>query len=155
MTATAIIDESQIGQYFQRELFDSVRDMDYTKPLEKYHGNLQKRHSIWFSVGGFGFDDEAIPWPPLSPRTIRKKGHARKLIDSGDLRRSLTQKSGKGAIRSIEKQGSLFGTSIEYAGYHMTGTANMPARPHTGADKLSVDLLMHQVADHIVKEMKQ
>lgn len=41
-----------------------------------------------FSSGGFGF------WKFILPSTVRRKGSARELIDTGQLRRSITSKVG-------------------------------------------------------------
>ena len=54
-----------------------------------------------------------------------KKGFGSKiLVRTGKLKGSLTDSSGEGHIRVINKLNLEIGTSVPYAGYHQTGTKN-------------------------------
>lgn len=43
-----------------------------------------------------GTDALGRPWQPLAPETIRRKGHAQILVDSGDMRRSIDYQVDRG-----------------------------------------------------------
>lgn len=61
-------------------------------------------------------------WRPLSPYTVRKKGHATILYDTGRLLRSYHWRlEGNNAVR--------FGTDVPYAAVHQFGTKRVPRRP--------------------------
>lgn len=69
-----------------------------------------------------GQDPYGKSWEKLAAATIAKGRHAPPLTDSSDTIDSLEVKPSQGAGVDIS-----FGT--EYAGFHQTGTKNMPARP--------------------------
>jgi phage gpG-like protein len=64
-------------------------------------------------------------WPSLAESTIRQKGHGDILVDSGELRRSLTDPG-----RAMQKSARTmsYGTDVDYARYHQEGTPKMPMR---------------------------
>lgn len=70
-------------------------------------------------------------WEDLAPSTIEKKGFmgSFKLIESGDLKASVSRKGAKGQIYDPQPLELTLGTSIPYAIYHQRGTKRMPARP--------------------------
>lgn len=55
-------------------------------------------------------------WAPLKQRTVRRKGNARVLIDTGRLMRSLT-KSAAGSVTDIRRESLEVGTRVPYASY--------------------------------------
>jgi phage gpG-like protein len=72
-------------------------------------------------------------WAELRPGYAMQKAKrypGRLILDAtGDLRRSLTTPNARGSRLQITEQEVSIGTDIPYAGYHMTGTSNMAARP--------------------------
>jgi phage gpG-like protein len=78
------------------------------------------------------FDSEggnSAGWAPLAASTVSSRGSAHPiLVEHGDLRASLTQRGGKGAIREVGPHELFVGTDIGYAQYHQRGTARMPRR---------------------------
>ena len=62
-------------------------------------------------------------WAPLSPTTIRRKGHARPLIRSRRYFREATQTP---TLR-ITKDSLRYGVDVPYADYHEAGTLRVPA----------------------------
>ncbi len=76
-------------------------------------------------------------WADLNPDYAAIKlirwGNLPILTRTGDLRKSLSEKSHSEHIEEIEKMSMTIGTSIPYAIYHQTGTQwgkrKMPARP--------------------------
>lgn len=76
-----------------------------------------------------GFDDgrDALgrPWAPLSPETIRRKGHATILVDEGEMRESFEYAVNRSSLTLA------VGTNSEIAVYHEFGVPDrgLPARP--------------------------
>lgn len=64
------------------------------------------------------------PWKPLSPATIKKRrqGSSKPLVDTGNLRNSISARASRKAIR--------FGTNTPYAPPHQFGGEHIPARPY-------------------------
>lgn len=71
-------------------------------------------------------------WPPLAASTIERKGHDTILVDTEDLKNSLTQRDFEGEaggmILEVGPNFIRFGTSMSYAIYHQHGTSRMPQR---------------------------
>ena len=68
-----------------------------------------------------GTDPYGTPWVPLKPSTVKRKGHATIMVDSG-----ATQDQ----TRAIVLSGAGIGfVSTKQAGYHMVGRDGRPARP--------------------------
>jgi phage gpG-like protein len=74
------------------------------------------------------FDAEGYGWAPLAASTVERKGSATILRESDDLFNSLTQRGAKGSHQEIFGSELVFGTEIEYATFHRTGTSRMPQR---------------------------
>ena len=66
-------------------------------------------------------------WEPLAESTIRRKGHAQPLMDTGWLRGSLVG-AGRGSVREVTKDHMRLGTEVPHAGFHQHGTSQMPRR---------------------------
>lgn len=81
--------------------------------------DVRSAEADWFTSEGAG------SWPPLAARTLKAKQRAgypsSALVATGALRRSLTIKRGKGAVRSATKRQMKFGTKVHYARFHDTG----------------------------------
>lgn len=75
------------------------------------------------SEGGRG----GAAWAALSPATVAAKGHDTILVDTGDMRASLTGRT-QHSIRKVGMQRLIFGSSVGYVGFHQHGTARMPQR---------------------------
>ena len=87
------------------------------------------------------------PWASLAESTIKKKGFNVILVDTGALRTSLVDIGGSENVNSVTSHGLLYGTDVEYAIYHETGTEIMPARPVVGISEQLIDELALRVAD--------
>lgn len=98
-------------------------------------------------------------WAPLKPATIRRKGHDRILMETGRLGVSLTQRGHSDAVVEIVDEpgqgGFARGTSVEYAGFHQTGTKRMPARPPVGVSEEYCDGFAERAADYLVEHLKE
>lgn len=136
------------------DVFDQIQigfeQVDYTAPMVHGIVALQEQHEEMYASGQ---DSSGAAWAPLSPVTVRKKGHATILVDKNKLKASLVGPTGD-SIRDVVSEngmgGLAFGTSVEYAGFHVTGTRNMPARPPVGISEKTIDGVMNEVADHTV-----
>jgi phage gpG-like protein len=87
------------------------------------------------------------PWAELAESTVKRKKFTTILVDTGALRTSLVDIGGEGNVSAVSSHGLLYGTDVEYAIFHETGTATMPARPIMGMSEELVDKLAGKVAD--------
>ena len=98
-------------------------------------------------------------WAPLAPSTVKRKGHARILMETGRLGVSLSEATHPDAVVEIVDEpgqgGFSRGTAVEYAGFHQTGTARMPARPPVGVSEEYCDGFAERAADHLVEHLKR
>ena len=46
-----------------------------------------------------------------------------------------------------------FGTTLDYAMYHLTGTAHMPARIHMGFTEITVDASAERLIDYTLEHV--
>lgn len=128
---------------------EEVLNADYEPVFRKVMNDFEEDHEFYFQneVAFTG-----APWAELSPVTIAAKGHDRILVDTGRLMASLTSDS-PDAIREIvtgvHTPTMSFGTSVEYAGYHQTGTEHMPARPVLGITDIGMERLTDDLLDHL------
>lgn len=143
-----------------QELYDSVEEDFFDINYGDYFANeavlLEELHRAFF-------DRETAPdgtrWPPLSPKTIKRKGHSRILIDSHRLMRSLVGKS-TDSVREIvteqNNQGMSFGTLVPYSRFHsaMDGATRLPIREHVGLTDEYADDATERVADYTLAELK-
>lgn len=104
-----------------------------------------------------------MPWAPLAPATIARKGarsgiigqHSTILVDTGRLFESLTLALGTSdTIWTTGDDFLVFGTSVPYAIFHETGTSRMPARPHVGLNEETVDKIGDKVAEFVVDKLR-
>jgi phage gpG-like protein len=80
------------------------------------------------------------PWAPLAPSTVARKGHDEILVDSGALRDSFIYGDSNN-IWEVTNEFLRFGSSVEYGGFHQSGTEHMPQRKVmdlTEADKVAI-----------------
>lgn len=93
-------------------------------------------------------------WEPLRPSTRKRKGHDTILVDTDRMRASLVGRTGDSVIDVIQdgmQAGLTRGTSVEYAGFHQTGTERMAQRIHVGLNEDKADQLAEFAADEAVR----
>lgn len=131
---------------------EQFRNHDYSDVLNAFLPTLEETHKTHFDTQS---DPAANPWPPLAPSTIRRKGHDTILYETGRLKASLAGKT-EDSIRAVSErgQGLLFGTSVEYAGFHQDGT-RLPRREHVGMVDETLQILVDSVADSAVDSLKE
>lgn len=95
-------------------------------------------------------------WADLKESTLKRKQKkwpgATSLIASGELYRSLVG-STENTVFILDKRRMIFGTSIKYSGYHMTGTNKMPARVHMGFSKEQRGAIKVLIKEYVVQTM--
>jgi phage gpG-like protein len=74
-----------------------------------------------FETRGYG------TWPEDAPETVKRKGHAQVLVDSGDMRASTITKRVGNTVKIIVQHGGK-NRSPDVPGYHQGGTRRMPQR---------------------------
>lgn len=139
-----------IGELFA-DLNQAVQDADYSETLEAFMPRMAEQEAGMFAGE---FDSNLEPWAPLKPSTIKRKGHDRILVESGDLRKSLVSVGGPGNISEVAPKGMLFGTDVEYASFLQEGTSRMPARPPVGISVETLDKLCDAVADATIEMLR-
>jgi phage gpG-like protein len=99
-------------------------------------------------------------WQPLKETYLKRKvalwGNTPTLIASGTLFRSLM--GGSGVVNIVTGSKLKYGTTVPYAGFHMTGTRFMPRRRFMGfkkGDKTIEKLYVQYVKDMFGKGFKK
>lgn len=131
---------------------DAAKDT-YTQALDDAIGLIQNWEREMY-LGQFGPDGTA--WAPLSPVTIARKEHSAILVDTGRMFESLTTPNGtQDTIWITGPNWLTFGTEVEYAHWHQTGTKRMPARPHVGLNEATVTQISQRLADAVASRINQ
>lgn len=128
-----------------------------SKPFKRLE---EKVFTILLKTHAYYFENEISPqrrkWEPLAESTIQRKGHDTILVDTGDLKASLTER--RKGIRTVDRRGDTleiaFGSDVEYLQYHQTGTSRMPARPALGLPPGTAQLILETTADHIMEQLR-
>lgn len=97
------------------------------------------------------------PYAPLSPVTIKRKGHAKALYETGALTASVVG-SGSGHVELINKDSVTLGTGHEKKGRPVAsilhhGQGNIPARPFIGVTDNMADRAAELVADDLLSQI--
>lgn len=149
---------------FERELRFTGRRATQAKPLYEELG--------WFlsyRVVGEQFRTKGArsgePWAPLAPSTIKRKGHADILEDTGDLRGSFMLWDPMNIYEATDDY-LRFGSRVEHGIYHQLGTEERRGQRHVQLQLFDTGgrsgTPMRKIMDltegdrvHIVKEMQQ
>lgn len=96
--------------------------------------SLEAEHAKYFAQSR---DPLGTAWAKLKPATVKRKGHATILVDTGRLRASLSQPNSEYGIRYAvdewPRAGIVFGTDAPYSHYHDEGRPpRLPQRQHIG-----------------------
>lgn len=99
-----------------------ARALEVGPLLSAFADELRGVERDLFDAEGFG------DWPPLAASTVAQKGSGSILRETDALFSSLTEQGASGATQEIFGNELIFGTSVEYATFHRTGTSRMPKR---------------------------
>ena len=121
------------------------RSRDFSGVFRSAMKDLEKAHAQNFDSGGALVGG----WQPAySSWKLEEYGAGGTLVRTGALRSSLTVSNSRGAIRDIGRRQAEFGTSLNYAHFHQTGTEDMASRkivftPRSFAEGLGRDAVNH------------
>lgn len=141
----SVVDENNIP-----ELIDVLGPAAADAVSETAHDAFQEQQSNWES----GRDATGLPWVPLSPETIRRKGGTRILIDTGQMKDDMAVSVDRG--EKTARIGPTSDRSAELLSYHEFGVPenNLPARPvlrptHDRAETIAGDAFEDTLGDAI------
>ncbi len=125
-----------------------ARSHDFTTVLVWARGELEKSNAANFAANGL---PSGRSWSPLDPGYARWKSAnfpgRPTMVRSGRLFRSLTNM--KGAPSFIRRDVAEFGTGVEYAKFHQSGTFKMPKRQVVFEPPLFAKRLGMKAADYV------
>lgn len=144
-------------------LFDLVSHMfkrmeEPTLQREQWQTTVEVLEDLHREYFASATSPDGDKWEPLAASTVKAKGNAKILVDTGALFQSLTDSGASDAIRETDPDFLLFGTRREWAWVHMfgidkPGRPRLPARVHTGISDAGVDRILDVVADAAVEVM--
>ena len=114
-----------------------------------------RREMIRWNASNFATLGEASgkPWNALDTEyqawKIAHHGAVPTMIRTGDLYRDLITL--RGGPNHIGHKSAAFGTNIEYAHFHQTGTRHMPQREIVFVPKRFAESLGEKMAEHVVE----
>ena len=139
------------------EVYDEIdaqfRGISFAELMEDEVNNLMDEHQTYFDQEE---SPAGVPWADLKPATVNRKGHSMILFETGKLEDSLASRTSDTVVDFIDTavQTLIFGTSVEYAHFHMEGNDYRPARPMVGINESYVEALLERIADTTVAKMK-
>ncbi len=152
---TEITSNADLYKLMQGVVTDFSR-MKFGPLLQRGMRMLEEEHGVRFAAQK---DPDGNEWQPLAPATIKRKGHAIRLYETGRLRGSLRDQKHSDGIRQTwdewPQAGLIFGTSVPYGIFHETGGPNLPRRPFMGMAERSLDLFTEHAADYVLAELMQ
>lgn len=110
--------------------------------------------------GGYLGAGVAPVWPPLAPSTIRDRlakgyGPGPKLVRTGQLMGSVTQRGANGNIFELGDNSVRAGTSYPIARYHQYGTRKMPQRKMIGLAWKTRSSILRILGDYVRAQAAQ
>lgn len=131
---------------------------DIVKVIKNPRGMLIMLGNLTLEMTAQSMKRESDPvtgrtWKRLSPVTIARKGHSRRLVDSGALAGSYR----KGGRYSIWRMGPTFliiGTSRPWASIHQKGSRKIPQRRHLGLSRAHKALLAKSARSYVMKRAR-
>lgn len=157
MPAVDVIDGIEGVQRYIDGIAADFRQIDFQPfgRLELFE--LADVHAGYFADASDPIDAK---WPELAPSTVARKGHATILVETDRLKSSLTEKIAGGvgdAVRDVvvlqDETDILFGTMVEYSGYHDSASGNRPARRHVGVNDQFLDNFCDRLIRYAINEL--
>lgn len=149
--ATQTVTLDQLGRYFAG-LNGDLRRVDFT-PAWKIVRVLVLSETLQHFARGVTPD--GTPWAPLKRPSKRRGGKSAKpLRDKGLLMASVTG-AGAGHVEELTKTAFVFGTNLDYAGFHQFGTRRIPQREFLGLGLKTIDRVAGIVADVATKQLAE
>lgn len=153
MTTIVIENQSDIDQLYREIALDWL-EVEFRTALEDELTKLEEIHAGYFNSRSGPDGNE---WPALAASTVQRKGHDTILVETGRLRRDLTQ-SGAGLREVVEEPagaGFVFGTDATYSVFHDTESDTRPARRHVGMTLEHTDAIAGRMLDVALEDLQK
>lgn len=138
------------------DLVAAVRGADFTQAFGQVTEVLEDDHERRLLAA---VSPEGAPHPPLAPATIEKKGHGLILREHDYLLESISDGSGRYAVRQYVDEGEektlKFGTTRPFAGVHQHGTARVPQRRFLGVSSDAKEKIKQILLGHVQRIVSQ
>ena len=145
-----LIDDPQfLGGIFQ-ELENDYNAADYRQAFEEFLPDLIADHRSNFDGR---HDPNGDPFLPLSPYTVKKKGHDQPLVETNRLRASVLNLDHPDHLGEVTDRYLTFGTDVPYGIFHQEGRG-VPQRAFVGMNEPLLENISNRVADRAVEELK-
>ena len=152
MTLTYLNSFDELSEVYD-EIDAQFSGISFAELMENEVENLMDEHQSYFDQEE---SPAGVPWEDLKPATVNRKGHSMILFETGKLEDSLTSRTSDTVVDFIDAsvQTLIFGTSVEYAHFHMEKSQYRPARPMVGINESYVEALIERIADTTIAKMK-
>jgi phage gpG-like protein len=144
--STVFVDISQL----LTQIDTNAQNLDFTEPLDLVADDLVTTHEDYFNAQA---DPNGLSWKPLSPRTVKKKGHPIILIETNAMRSSLVNRERGDHVEAITKDSLAWGTRDPKAGFHQDGTERIPQRQFVGWNEPAIVSASERIADAAVLQL--
>lgn len=128
----------------------NIANFTFTEPIDVIATKLADVHAGYFNDQS---DPNGTPWKPLSPVTVKRKGHPVILIETNRMRQSVVNRQDGQHVERLTRNSLDWGTSDEKAGWHQSGTEHMPQRQFVGWNEPAIDFACNQIADSAVNQL--
>lgn len=149
--ATQTVTLDQLGRYFAG-LDGELRKLDFTPAWKIVRVLVSSETKLNFARGQ---TPDGTPWAPLKRPSKRRGGKSAKpLRDKGLLMASVSG-AGAGHVEETSKTAFVFGTNLDYADFHQSGTRRIPRREFLGLTPKMIERIAGMVADVAVKQLAE
>ena len=142
MTESLVTDSIEIQG--TGEAASLIVGISFSLVLNDFRYDLAKEKSAAFANQS---TPDGQAWAPPAKATQQRKGLNPILVSTGALRASLVDVGGADNIDEVTSHELIYGTGIDYATFHETGTKFMPARPVIGMSTATLNQLAIRIAD--------
>lgn len=147
MAAALELTLGQLSALANKKASDLER-LSFRQPLEVSKLLIVRASQLNFSRSS---DPEGTPWLPLKRPRRRTKGRDLPLRDTGLLLASVV--GGARHVERITDAELLFGTNLEYAGFHQFGTRFIPKREFLGFNQQLIGDIDRAFGDYVEKQL--
>lgn len=142
---------------FIGDVIEDFKAIEFREALDQIGAKFAEKTSQNFLSES---SPSGLPWEPLSPVTVARKGHDTILVDSNTMRKSVVLRDAPHHIERIGRNAAgddeiVYGTDVMYAVIHQEGSGRIPQREFLGLEEKDADDIADIVADHIVEKLKQ
>lgn len=145
----SIIQEFGSAEHVAHNLEQSGRRVNELLPIMEEIGAdmIEATAKFWQSGGRRGGGS----WKKLKPDTIKRKGNAQILVETGRLKASLTEPGAPYQILNASAYTVEFGTEEETGAWHHHGAGNLPVRRILQFTQFDTRRWNKKIADFLMK----